>query len=151
MALFKGNTAGGQEIAKAQQAADAPFLPAAYWKPRTELFFTVLSTHNSSNGPYIAVRLVRPMRLSIDGNEHELIRIGNLAGISLARLKAPQDAKKKHFKVGDKVWLKCTSITPPEKEDYSPSPNFEIEIDRDESDETTESASPESASAAAGR
>ncbi len=133
MAVFKGNTIGGQEIAKAQQVSDAPFLSAAYWKPGNSMAFVVLSTHNSSNGPYIGVKLVKPGVVSIEGKEHELVRIGNLAGILLARLHALQGAKKKHFQVGDHVWLKCVSITPPEKEGYSPSPNFEMEIDREES------------------
>jgi hypothetical protein len=132
MAVFKGNTSGGQEIARAQQAADAPFLPAAFWKPKVKLAFVVVSTHKSSNGPYIGVRLVKPERVTIDGKEHEHVRIGNLAGITLARLKALEKADKKYFLVGDKVYLECVGITPPEKEGYSPSPNFEIEIDRQE-------------------
>jgi|ERR1700730_14623696 len=132
MAIFKGNTSGGQEMAKAQHAADAPFLSAVFWKPEKKMAFVILSTHKSANGPYIGVQLVNPETVTIDGKEHTLVRIGNLAGITLARLQALKQAKNKHFAVGDKVWLRCTGITPPEKEGHSPSPNFDIEIDRAE-------------------
>lgn len=58
-------------------------------------------------------------------------KIGSLAGITLARMEALAHAKNKYFMVGDKVVLICTGITPPEKEGHSPSPNFELEIDRE--------------------
>ncbi len=131
MAVFKGNTGGGQEIAKAQQAADAPFLSAKYWAKDTKMSFVILSTHKSANGPYIGVKLVVPESVQIDGKEHSLVRIGNLAGITLARMQALAQAKNKYFAVGDKVFLRCTGITPAEKEGHSPSPNFEVEIDRE--------------------
>jgi len=132
MATFKGNTSGGQEIAKAQQAADAPFLSAKYWTKGTKVTFEVLSYHKSANGPYIGVKLVSPQSVQIDGKEHSLVRIGNLAGITLARMQALAHAKNKYFAPGDRVFLRCTGITPAEKEGHSPSPNFEIEIDRAE-------------------
>jgi hypothetical protein len=130
MAVFRGNTAGGQEMAKAQHATDAPFLSAGFWKHEKKIAFVVLSTHKSANGPYIGVQLVNPQTVTIDAKEHSLVRIGNLAGIALARLQALAQAKNKHFAVGDKVWLKCTGITQSDKVGHSPSPNFEIEIDR---------------------
>jgi hypothetical protein len=130
MATFKGSTSGGQEIAKAQQAADAPFLSASYWQKGTKVSFAVLSTHKSNNGPYVGVRLVKPDSILIEGKDVSLVRIGNLAGITLARLQALAEAKNKYFAVGDKVHLECTGITPPEKPGHSPSPNFKIEINR---------------------
>lgn len=148
MATFKGKTSGGQEIAKAQEAANAPFLSASFWKKGTRISFVVLSSHKSSNGPYVGVRLVSPKAIEIDGKEHTLVRIGNLAGITLARLEALEQAKNKYFQVGDGVVLKCTGITPPEKEGHSAMPNFELEITREEpanGEKTTESESAESA------
>src|SRR6266852_5278212 len=120
MAVFKGNTSGGQEIVKAQAAEDAPFLSAAYWKKGVKATFEVLSTHKSTNGPYVGVKLVTPETVQIDGKEHSLVRIGNLAGIVLARMDTLAEAKNKYFAVGDKVFLRCTGITPPEKEGHSP-------------------------------
>ncbi len=146
MPVFKGNTSGGQAIAKAQAADDAPFLPAGFFRKDTELFFVVLSFHKSSNGPYVGAKLLKPKSVTIDNREHELVRIGNLAGITLARLEALKDAKQKHFVVGDKVWLKCTGITPPEKPGHSASPNFAIEIDREEAQPEQAEPAKESAS-----
>jgi hypothetical protein len=131
MATFKGTTKGGQEIAKSQQAADAPFLSASYFAKGTKLAFVVLSSHKSSNGPYVDVQLVQPETVRLDGKEHSLVRIGNLAGITLARMEALKEAKVKYFIPGDRVFLRCTGITPPEKEGHSPSPNFELELERE--------------------
>ncbi len=130
MATFKGTTKGGQEIAKAQQAADAPFLSASFWKKGVKVSFEVLSTHKSSNGPYVGVRLVKPESILIDGKDQRFVRIGNLAGITLARMQALAEAKSKYFMVADKVYLECTGVTPPEKEGHSPSPNFALEVNR---------------------
>jgi hypothetical protein len=132
MAVFKGNTSGGQKIAEAQSAEDAPFLSASFWKPKTKLYCVVLSTHKSGNGPYISVRLTKPSTVEIDGKAFAAVRIGNLAGIVMARVEALNGAKTKYFCVGDKLYLECTGITPPEKEGHSPSPNFYIEVDREE-------------------
>lgn len=140
--VFKGNTAGGQEKAKALQAADSPFLPAAYWEKGRKMAFVVVSTHKSSNGPYVGAQLVSPPSVRIDGKDHSVVRIGNLAGITLARLQALDGAKNRYFMVGDKVHLECTGVTPPEKQGYSPSPNFELELER-ETDEPEEAAGPE--------
>jgi hypothetical protein len=133
MAQFKGKTSGGQEMAKAQEAANAPFLSAQFWAKGTEVACVVLSTHKSNNGPFVSVQLVKPKTIRIEGKEHDLVRIGNLAGITLARMEALAEAKNKYFAVGDQLHLTCTGITPPEQEGHSPSPNFEIEIDREES------------------
>jgi hypothetical protein len=132
MATFKGKTSGGQKIAEEQKAGQAPFLSAAFWEKGTKITFEVLSTHKSGNGPYVGARLVIPEKIRIDGESHSLVRIGNLAGITLARMEALAGAKNKYFAVGDKVFLRCTGITPPEEEGHSPSPNFELEIDRAE-------------------
>lgn len=127
-------------MAAEQQSAEAPFLSAAWWKPEKKIAFTVLATFKSNNGPYIAVRLVKPVMVTTHAGgsgasaveeECEVVRIGNLAGITLARMEALASAKNKYFAVGDKVFLRCTGITAPEKEGHSPSPNFEIEIDRE--------------------
>lgn len=132
MTVFKGTTSGGQEIAKAQRAEDAPFLSATFFKPGDKLTFLVLSSHKSSNRSYIAVQMLTPETVKIDDKIHSLVRIGNLAGITLARMQALAGAKVKYFLPGDKVFMQCTGVTPPEKAGYSPSPNFELEIDREE-------------------
>ena len=132
MATFKGKTSGGQKIAEEQKAGQAPFLSAGFWEKGRKIAFEVLSTHKSGNGPYVGVRLVNPDKVRIDGESHSLVRIGNLAGITLARMEALAGARNKYFAVGDKVFLRCTGITPPEEEGHSPSPNFELEIDREE-------------------
>ena len=132
MATFKGKTSGGLKLAEEQSAGQAPFLSAAFWEEGTKITFEVLSTHKSGNGPYVGVKLVTPEKVRIDGESHSLVRIGNLAGITLARMEALSGAKNKYFAVGDKVFLRCTGITPPEEEGHSPSPNFELEIDRAE-------------------
>jgi hypothetical protein len=130
MATFKGTTRGGQEIAKAQQAADAPFLSAGFWKKGVKVSFEVLSSHKSTNGPYVGVRLIKPESILMDGKDQRFVRIGNLAGITLARMQALAEAKIKYFVPGDKVYLECTGVTPPEKEGHSPSPNVVLEIIR---------------------
>jgi hypothetical protein len=152
MATFKGNTSGGQEIAKEQQAADAPFLSAPFWKEGVKVAVCVLLAHKSTNGPYVSARLMGPEEaeeifkkdfpdlvlselpetLEINGEEVSCVRIGNLAGITLARLEALAEAKHKYFAVGDRLYLECTGITPPEKAGHSSSPNFKLLIDRPE-------------------
>jgi hypothetical protein len=132
MTVFKGNTSGGQEIAKTQRAEDAPFLPATFFQPGDKYTFRVLSSHKSSNGPYISVQLLTPQFVKIEDKSQMFVRIGNLAGITFARMQALAGAKVKYFLPGDKVFLQCTGITPPEQPGHSPSPNFELEIDREE-------------------
>jgi hypothetical protein len=137
MAKLTGSTAQGQEIAKREQAADAPFLGASFWQKGAAITCEVLSVHKSGNGPYVAVKLISPESVEVYDNagdlqEHSIVRIGNLAGISLARRAALQEAKNKYFAVGDVVYLVCTGITAATKEGYSDSPNFEIGIDRKE-------------------
>jgi len=83
------------------------------------------------------VELTSPPAVQVYDNEgnlqdHSVVRIGNLAGISLARRAALREAKNKYFAVGDLIELTCTGITPATKDGYSPSPNFEIGIDRPE-------------------
>jgi hypothetical protein len=78
------------------------------------------------------VRLVKPESILIDGKDMACVRIGNLAEITLARMQALAEAKSKYFMVGDKVYLECTGVTPPEKQGHSPSPNFVLEVNRDE-------------------
>ena len=149
MAMLKGKTSGGQEIARAQQAADAPFLNAGFWQEGVKVAVCVLLAHKSTNGPYVSARLMGPeeaaesfreedgfdcsdlpQTLEINGEEVSCVRIGNLAGIVLARLEALAEQKNKYFAVGDKLYLECTGITPPEKPGHSPSPNFTIAVDR---------------------
>jgi hypothetical protein len=146
MAMFKGQTSGGKKVAEEQSAGQAPFLSAAFWDEGTRICFEVLSTHRSGNGPYVGVKLINGLtvlgpdskpqwpetaeKVRIDGESHSLVRIGNLAGITLARMEALAEAKNKYFAEGDKVFLICTGITPPEEEGHSPSPNFALEIDR---------------------
>ena len=137
MAKMTGTTTQGQEIARREKASDAPFLSAGFWEKGTAITCEVLSVHKSSNGPYVAAELISPPSLQLEDGEgnltdHSVIRLGNLAGISLARRAALRDAKNKAFEVGDVVELKCTGITPASKEGYSDSPNFEISIDRKE-------------------
>jgi hypothetical protein len=137
MAKLKGSTSQGQEIARREQAADAPFLAAAFWEKGTTLTGEVLSVHKSGNGPYVAVELSSPPSVQVYDNEgnlndHAVVRIGNLAGISLARRAALREEKNKYFAVGDVIELTCTGITPATKEGYSDSPNFVIGIDRKE-------------------
>ena len=135
MGVMKGNTAKGQEIAKAQRAEDAPFFPAALWQPGMKLCVSVLSTHKSTNGPYICGELINGKETSrawakdaselwpdtalvidLEGKDHSTVRIGNLAGITMARIAVLEDEKNKYFMVGDKVLLTCTGITPAEKQ-----------------------------------
>jgi hypothetical protein len=142
MATFKGTTAAGQKLAeeqaRARAAEDSFFLPASWWKKGTKLACAVLSTHKSQNGPYIVVRLVKPDKISVpskDGRgsmQYDYAKIGNLAGITLARMAALEEAKIKYFLPGDKLFFECTGITPPEQEGHSPSPNFTIEVGREE-------------------
>src|SRR5208337_818858 len=106
MAILKGTTTQGQEIARRELASDAPFLAAGFWEKGTELTCEVLSVHKSSNGPYIAVELISPPSLELADAEgsvadRSVVRIGNLAGIGLARRAALRDAKSKVFEVGD--------------------------------------------------
>jgi hypothetical protein len=145
---FSGSTGGGQEIARTQQAADAPFLSAAFWQKDVRVAVRVLTTHKSNNGPYISARLLdseeaadffpeencRDLQesVTIDGEEAVCVRIGNLAGITLARLEALAGAKNKYFAVGDVIYLTCTGITPPEKEGHSASPNFWMVVAREQ-------------------
>lgn len=147
---FKGSTSGGQEIARTQQAADAPFLNAKFWEEGVQIAARVLTTHKSSNGPYVCVRLLDaqdaaeffpevdcsnvPGVLEVEGEEVVCVRIGNLAGITLARMEALSGAKKKYFEVGDVVFFACTGITKAEKEGHSDSPNFYIEVAREEAE-----------------
>jgi hypothetical protein len=137
MAKLTGNTTQGQEIARREQASDAPFLAATFWEKGRAITCEVLSVHKSSNGPYVAVEMISPTSVEMydaEGNlhEHTVVRIGNLAGISLARRAALQNEKNKYFAVGDKLYLVCTGITPATKDGYSDSPNFELGIDRAE-------------------
>jgi hypothetical protein len=134
MALLKGNTSQGQEIAKREQAADAPFLGASFWQKGAAITCEILSVHKSSNGPYVAARLISPEVVEVydkEGNlaEHSIIRLGNLAGISFARKAALAEQKNPYFVAGDTVYLVCTGIEKATKEGYSDSPNFEIGID----------------------
>ncbi len=137
MRTLTGSTEEGQELAKREQVADAPFLSAGFWDEGTEIVFEVLSTHKSSNGPYIAARLMVPPTLELEGKlgdveEHQTIRIGNLAGVGAARRAALKNERNKNFAVGDTVKLTCTGITPATKKGYSDSPNFAMEIQRPE-------------------
>jgi hypothetical protein len=137
MAMLKGTTTQGQEISRRAQVSDAPFLSASFWEKGTKLVCEVLSVHKSSNGPYVAVELTSPPSVQVydaEGNlnEHTVVRIGNLAGISLARRAALREQKNKNFAAGDLLELVCTGITPATKQGYSDSPNFEIGIDRPE-------------------
>jgi hypothetical protein len=151
MAILKGKTSGGREIAREQQAADAPFLNAGFWQEGVKVACVVLLAHKSTNGPYVSARLMGPEEaaesfraedgfdcsdvpeaLEVNGEEVSCVRIGNLAGIVNARLEALAKQKHKYFAVGDKLYLECTGITPPEKEGHSPSPDFTIAVDRAE-------------------
>jgi hypothetical protein len=146
MEMLTGTTSKGQEIANREKAADAPFLSAGFWKPGVAITGEVVSVHNSSNGPYIAVELFPSTfehetlgtytTLSFvelpdaDGNwrDFSVVRIGNLAGLGLARRAALAEQKDKRFVVGDRLQILCTGITPATKEGYSDSPNFELGI-----------------------
>jgi len=138
MATFKGSTREGQEMMKAQDAANAPFISAAYWKEGMRVSFVVLSVHKSANGPYVGAQLVSPMAIAIEGKRHTLVRIGNLAGIGCALRKVFAEVKSKYFQVGDGVVLTCTGITPPEQEGYSPMPNFDVDVERPDAKESEE-------------
>lgn len=128
---LKGSTSGGQEIARQANVSDAPFLSAKFWKEGFELVGTVMSAHKSENGPYVAVELISPEVIEFAGEggelqEHEVIRIGNLAGIGLARREALSGQKNKYFAAGDVLKITCTGITAAKKEGHSDSPNFSI-------------------------
>ena len=137
MAVFKGKTSGGREMAKARESEQAPFLSAEYWAKGVKISFVVLAVNKAVGryGPFIVAQLVVPKATAIpgsDGVEYECVRIGNLAGITLARLEALDGAKNKNFLPGDKVFLKCSGISKAKEEGHSDSPDFEMEIDREE-------------------
>ena len=104
--LVKGNTSQGQEIAKREQAADAPFLGANFWQKGAAISpCEVLSVHKSSNGPYVAVKLISPEFVEVYDNagdlqEHSIVRLETFAGIGLARRAALREEKNKYFAVG---------------------------------------------------
>jgi len=130
-----GTTAGGQEISRREDISDAPFLSAKFWEEGTSIVGEVISVHKSANGPYVGLELIEPVSVEVadahgEVTEHEVVRIGNLAGIGLARREALRNQKNKYFAVGDTLQIVCTGITPPKQEGHSASPNFEIKINR---------------------
>ena len=137
MAVFKGNTSGGREISKQRETELAPFLSAEYWRKGVKVSFIVLGVHRAAGtyGPYISAQLVLPAKTKTPATgdtEFTCVRIGNLAGITLARMQALDGAKNKNFVVGDRVFLKCTGISKAKEAGHSDSPDFEMEIDREE-------------------
>jgi hypothetical protein len=136
MGTLKGSTSKGQGMMQAQDAANAPFIAAGYWKEGMRLSCVVLSVHNSTNGKYIGVQLVNPPAIEIDGKRHTLVRIGSLAGIVLALKSVFAETKRKYFEKGDGVEFTCSGIRPPEQEGYSPMPEFDIEVTTPDEEET---------------
>jgi hypothetical protein len=61
-----------------------------------------------------------------------VVRVSFYVGLWLAMRALREVAKDKRLRVqiGDQLYIKCTGITPPKEAGHSPSPNFEVEIDR---------------------
>jgi len=125
-----GSTAEGRKISDERTAAEAPFLNAAFWVPGVKIAFRVLTAHKSQNGPYVSARLIGtdealkvfkdaegqireagfdpfdlPETLDVDGEEVVCVRVGNLAGIYQARVKALAGYKSTYFAAGDVMFL----------------------------------------------
>ena len=138
----KGTTAAGQEIARRESVSDAPFLSGKWWLEflnehggdgAASIVCEVMSVHKSHNGSYIAVELMEPSALELantqgEVGEHEVVRIGNLAGFNLARRDVLKEQDHKFFVVGDILKITCTGVTEATKEGYSDSPNFSIAV-----------------------
>ncbi len=127
---FAGNTEQGQEIAKAEQAVNSPFLPASWWEKGAEIKFEVLSKGKSFSGHYLGVRMISPEVLVVDNRECAFLRITELAGIYLARKAALDKASNNFLAVGDVVTLSCTGFTAPKQAGHFASPNFSMLVQR---------------------
>jgi hypothetical protein len=126
MPTFSGSTEEGRKAVPPKTFEDAPFLPAKWWEVGTVLTGEVVYVGRNSNGSFFTLKLFTP--ITLDKNEVHCVRVSFYAGIWIA-LKGI--AKNFKLMVNDKMHLKCVAITPPTQEGYSPSPDFEIEVNRD--------------------
>lgn len=112
--VFKGRT----------EDAEAQFLDAHFWSKDKVVVGVIERSFETQNGVCFVLRAMKPV--AIDGEEVERFSVGNMAGFKMALQAAGLTA----LRVGDKLWMKCTGVTPPTKEGYSPRVNFEVEVTR---------------------
>ena len=150
MPVFRGSTERGQELPPDNQAPP-PFVNAGWWKVGQEVTGVVVNTDKNANGAFFELRLAKPETLQVGQVKARVVRISFYTGIWLA-LRAIREAagdKKLRIQIGDQLWIKCTGITPPKEPGHSPSPNFEIEIDRPDNEQIGE-PEPQPVTAASG-
>jgi hypothetical protein len=112
--VFKGRT----------EDAEAPMLGAKYWSKDKVVVGVIERSFESEYGTCFVMRAMKPV--NVDGEDVERFSVGGMAGFKMAL----QAAGLLALRVGDKVWLKCTGMTPSTKPDQSPRVNFEVEVTR---------------------
>lgn len=104
-----------------------PLLGAEFWKEGTEVSGVLENRREQKvGGP--AYRLTLDAAVSIDGEDVSVVEIPSLTGIrnSLEALRL----KGYTLKRGDLWRVQCVGITKAKKEDFSDSPQFQIDVIR---------------------
>jgi hypothetical protein len=112
--VFKGRT----------EDAEAPMLGAKFWKKDTVVVGVIERSFESEFGTCFVLRAVKP--IEVDGEETDRFCVGGMAGFKMAL----QAAGLTGLRVNDRMWIKCTGMTPSTKPDQSPRVNFEVEVTR---------------------
>lgn len=108
--------------------ADAPFLSGEFWTQGKMVTGEVVRIYPTEMEGKQSLAYVLSLQepVEIDGEDWELVSIGNLSGFKLAMLGAGLE----RLFLKDLVELECQSIKPAKKATFSPRPNFRIKVTR---------------------
>ena len=104
-----------------------PLLSAEFWKEGTEVAGTLEGARDQKMGGR-AYKLTLDGAVSIDGEEVEVVELPGLTGVKNA-LQSLRD-KGYQLKKGDLWRVQCVGIKKAKKEEFSDSPEFEINVIR---------------------
>jgi hypothetical protein len=104
-----------------------PLLSAEFWKEGTEVSGVLEGARDQKMGGR-AYKLTLYVAVSIDGEEVEVVELPGLTGVKNA-LQSLRD-KGYQLKKGDLWNVRCVGIIKAKKEDFSDSPEFQIDVIR---------------------
>jgi hypothetical protein len=104
-----------------------PLLGAEFWKQGTEVAGVLESRREQKVGGF-AYRLLLDAALNIDGEDETVVELPSLTGVknALESLKV----KGYQLKKGDMWRVECVGIKKSKKEEFSDSPEFQIDVIR---------------------
>jgi hypothetical protein len=125
--VWKMDTAVQQSWTGRSDEIAVPLLGAEFWKEGVEVAGVLESRREQKMGG-MAYRIVLDAALAIDGEDVSIVELPSLTGVKNA-LEALR-TKGYQLKKGDMWRIECVGIRKSKKEEFSDSPEFQIDVIR---------------------